>query len=62
MDDLNIGKIQEAYNDLKRSDHYVRTPVLSHVQKIYGIKDDLDLYLKLENLQVMGKMICLTLS
>ena len=36
------------------SGHCVRTPMLKHVESLFGMKD-IDLYLKLENMQITGQ-------
>lgn len=51
---FSLESIEKSYEELKQSCYYIRTPVLHHVQKAYNVHNDVDLFLKLENLQVMG--------
>ena len=55
---VTLEDLVEARHLLAEESLLVRTPVLKHVQKFFTSVDEqnVDLYLKLENMQTMGKV------
>ncbi|XP_072025699.1 L-threonine dehydratase catabolic TdcB-like [Amphiura filiformis] len=49
-----LADLQLAYQVVRKSPLCVRTPMLHHVQDRMEMKEDMDLHLKLENMQITG--------
>ena len=52
----SLADLQLAYQVVRQSPMCVRTPMMHHVQDRMEMKEDMDLHLKLENMQITGKI------
>lgn len=61
VDTISLDDIQRACDILYRNPELIQTPLLSHVQRMFpSLDQDMDLYLKLENMQTIGEFTILS--
>ena len=51
---LTLELMKSAAKVIEESKHCRNTPLLCHMAQVFGIDDSVDLYMKLESMQVTG--------